>query len=1193
MSSTRAMFLPSVLVSPYNNTMAVNGTARSVSVGTYHHTILDYLSTIQALFAIDAPGFAVSLDVDTGKVTFSSSLNLTITFTDTDIRDMLGFSSTSYAGSKSHTSESAISHAFFPTWPVGYDSGWEDKINKVQQFNDNGVCRSKGVSVETTKDLEVQYTRSEKDSFHAFFRWCSRPYPIAYYPDKTDTSDYDRLLLHPNSTTLLASSQSGKLDMWYSERLKFFKHEGSFSLSGTANFFELLGQPIYNPGIYIRISGVPYIFVQETPHTDTLEWTTPANYTRSNLLSVKQHGIRGVSQKLDIEKGIVKLGSFDIQLQDDVAGTLRNLFARWKANGKVATLATEFSYGALATLVCNESVTSWSASGNLYVGCETMQYSSRAGSTFTISSRDAYSSVQTEGNITENGSYTPVEVSDWPRVWKGRILEVYVYARDMYGRAFDNAYFASGASAFTICYKGIIYDRPSTQDGITWTITANSLNELLNVRIGERMPRGYLMTTGALETAYMYQQKKIRYKGGADVSVSKAPWAAESGVDGGNPLFIVDENNNRLTFRLVSSDGTDEVYQATLYDSAKTDDIALGIYQWDCDDGSEKGLKQVIRETIYQEANGDFADLDQKDINVLKGEDGRCGIYVADSAGAVTFTLTLYNTEYSVLPLLGYFGDVYKSSDMTMWGYSFSIAWSDIAIPAYAITAKTRYIYFIPDENYPDWTLLNTYESVGYAIINDFEVVRFSAVAQVTTLPGGTNQNVWRLDCKDGRGAMGTSAQNIAIDEPVEIKWCMGWENEQFQTILLQVLASRKGDKTNYYSPETANDYDVLKRGGANIDTRLLDITSFELGAQIGVQSNLRNLLIQKSTKLLDLIKQDMLLSMSYLTTRFVGGLLKVSLREMGEYTPAIYTRTLGKDDYTIHRKPEWQRNSTTVINKIVLHTQYDPISDDWIGAVQEFFNDNSIAEYGKVKKVLTIKNMGVIESASNMFDLYADVAKQYFLKHGWKRRRLQMNVLPASLGLEVGDIVLVTCPWLPAADGGYLSADPFIIEQIKPVFYSLGKSEYGASLVLVELDPSSNFRQYNPTAKVKTYTASDAGYSNSPTLELEQNEYTDSNQEDILTSDKYGTIKDIDFFNNTVDFGIEVYNRGEGTYESATVIEVDIANDILVLSSALTMVPSATKCRIRNAQYGSASTKQKKYAYIVSTSTANPHVYS
>ena len=188
MSATRAAFLPAITVSPYNKSMTVNGTSRSLTVGTTYDTLRGLLDALKTLFSADAADFSVSLSPTTGLVVIASTGILSISFDDSDLRDILGYTSSSYAGDFDYTAESQPPYAFFPTLPIAYDSGWEDDITRIHSVNDDGIYATRHVASHATREIEIQYLRDERDRYHDLMRYLLRGLPVAYYADRTATS---------------------------------------------------------------------------------------------------------------------------------------------------------------------------------------------------------------------------------------------------------------------------------------------------------------------------------------------------------------------------------------------------------------------------------------------------------------------------------------------------------------------------------------------------------------------------------------------------------------------------------------------------------------------------------------------------------------------------------------------------------------------------------------------------------------------------------------------------------------------------------------------------------------------------------------------------------------------------------------------------------------------------------------------
>lgn len=169
MASDRLIMCRPIVIDSASNSVSVSGTAITLTSGTYAH--IGHLGKHFQTKVIAASGppddFVVSFS--SGKIVFSAGSAYTVTWTDTALRDYLGFSG-NLSSASTHTADYTSPNCWFPTraradngeWEVDHRAQWrgvEARSGNVSGLR-TGVTRySTTIDFDALPVAEVLYSR--------------------------------------------------------------------------------------------------------------------------------------------------------------------------------------------------------------------------------------------------------------------------------------------------------------------------------------------------------------------------------------------------------------------------------------------------------------------------------------------------------------------------------------------------------------------------------------------------------------------------------------------------------------------------------------------------------------------------------------------------------------------------------------------------------------------------------------------------------------------------------------------------------------------------------------------------------------------------------------------------------------------------------------------------------------------------
>ena len=223
------------------------------------------------------------------------------------------------------------------------------------------------------------------------------------------------------------------------------------------------GNPEMSLRFYVKIQGLPYIFVSGDVPTaqDGAVWSAPSGYTlQANSFDAED--VQDIGCNVSRIDGGASPASMLIRLIDDRSYTINDLFAWDKTSGNLANLEADFPHetGAGPWTLTVDDTSGFTSSGTLYLGRETVTYSSKTDTAFTVDARTQFDPVGHGDTVYRHNSNLPSAprvVADHPRVFIGRYVQVIAHWMHADGYALDAGF--DGANSFE-CFRGIIRELP-------------------------------------------------------------------------------------------------------------------------------------------------------------------------------------------------------------------------------------------------------------------------------------------------------------------------------------------------------------------------------------------------------------------------------------------------------------------------------------------------------------------------------------------------------------------------------------------------------------------------------------------------------------------------------------------------------------------------------------------------------------
>jgi len=219
--------------------------------------------------------------------------------------------------------------------------------------------------------------------------------------------------------------------------------------------------------LFVTIQGIPYAF-KEVPGISA---STIIGDTRTELSILKD--VEEEDRKLDYNKRAVLGGGLSFSLQDPRgSSSLQSLFApRLRRKTYINTNATTS-----ATTIVTDSTTALASAGTVYVGGETITYTSKTATDLQGCTRGAFGSIAQEHfTATETGAEYGASIFTQPPAWKGRRVNLYAVFLNEDGTANSN-------SQQVGCYS--IEQSPSYSEGAWHFQCGPIIDEYLSRKVG-------------------------------------------------------------------------------------------------------------------------------------------------------------------------------------------------------------------------------------------------------------------------------------------------------------------------------------------------------------------------------------------------------------------------------------------------------------------------------------------------------------------------------------------------------------------------------------------------------------------------------------------------------------------------------------------------------------------------------------
>lgn len=273
----------------------------------------------------------------------------------------------------------------------------------------------------------------------------------------------------------------------------------------------------YNRAFYFaHIEGFPYIWTSDENATDW--WTEPTGFTfRSGLMMLPDFSEFSYSKQLDIFEGIEDEDSVDITICDDILHTLFAVKQQETDANRGYLETNDIGAGLDPNLVVDRDITGApSGGGTIYLGNQTVTYTSKSGDTFSGVNRGRYAILDDDLEEVTWKPYTdwdeemniPLRVTTFPQRIEGRVLTIW----RCYRHVDTGVPLAKSQSVIRFRGKITAYGMMNTPNG--YDLHANSIITELNQDIMSRAPTanvdGYHISSGEIGKPQDDQLTEVR-----------------------------------------------------------------------------------------------------------------------------------------------------------------------------------------------------------------------------------------------------------------------------------------------------------------------------------------------------------------------------------------------------------------------------------------------------------------------------------------------------------------------------------------------------------------------------------------------------------------------------------------------------------------------------------------------------------
>lgn len=945
-----------------------------------------------------------------------------------------------------------------------------------------------------------------------------------------------------------------------------------------SDFSTAITNPDLHARFYLLIEGIGEIFLDgEIPiGAAGTAWAAPTAAGRTygllpGTLDVSG-GVIDVGPEIDRWTGLAEVGGMSIKLADNNQSDLLALFARNKADGNTCWLnaSVEWDTAADGSVITVDTTTGFDAAGLIYIGLETLYYSTTASTTFgtagTKATRSVFDLDDTGGELYGDRGYnhnnakasSPPVVTDYPTLWRGRRVSLVAFIVDADGYAYDSS-FDMGNDYSREIWRGVVRQPPRPMDDWSrWELACEDIGAVLHTEVGHSgtLPRGVL----------------LRFPGGAQANID-GHVKESNGVDGNgepvfpitadDPMFYLDDSTRFLSMVV------HEFANASTWNAHDPSDV----YTYRAHNDSRIQLvsspTMATKQQLVDQFDGntavDFIAEGLSELRMWLAPDGASfKIGCSNSHSTKHFKVYLYMDEPgSVGKLTGHTGDLALAVPSHPGGAAG--AQEDYV----SSTIERAFAYIHPDSLAVPFFLKDSETgqiaapSAGFANIGGVEIVEYGSITALDSVATGLKQlNVTR------RGAMGTMRREHrptmtdgwqAASDLIEIKFGHGVDAANPIEAILQ-LAVSTGNAAHHSA------YDVLAEGvGAQINPLHFDMAQMQGAADLlgGRSADVSLFMGSETHKLHELAAAWLAPFGLYLAGRpNDDDEYRIQCLEASAPLLAESTIALGTSQLSISHPGAWKDGSYRIITEVELHYGWDNLEGKHIeGAVLNIHSNQPTGERHK----LTWKPVGLSLTAIDaetyglqwVLEILARYSKAYDLfevvcdRTGWN--------------INTGDVISLTMPSVPTTTGvrGHTAKAAKVL-QAEHIYYDPSGSLGSKLLVVVEDEQRTS--SYSPAATVASYAAG------TPSITLDATSVWTATGE-----------TQADHFDNG-DVVTVVKTRGDWANTAERTLSAKSGN-VFTLDSTLPWAITANTIIVA-ADYTTAQASQLKHVYIASTAT-------
>lgn len=886
---------------------------------------------------------------------------------------------------------------------------------------------------------------------------------------------------------------------------------------------------------YCFIQGLPYIWCSgETPIAQDGTPFTSLTYTiLPNTLDASD--IQDIGCNISRLKGSASPASMLIRLIEDRAYTNGGIFAWDKQTGAIANLADDFPYktGSGPWTMTVDSTSGFASSGTLYLGRETMTYTSKTATTFNVTARTLYDPVGYGDTVYRHNSNLPSAprvVADHPRNFIGRYVQVYAHWVTADGYAVDE--FFLGDSSFE-CFRGFIRELP--RPGADWSsveFEIEAIDSLLRTSVGAELRQGKLSVEPLVKWAAGDSNTKIN----------------------SGKFFLVTASTRKFHIIVRNTSGT------VVLDAAG--DNAIDIIEGTATPAVPPVAKIYTEEQLFAAFFVNVNAVLQSTLPNLQIQLGHTFSMGGYEYRGVHST-TVYEIEIhhdapnSVCSMLGFKG---TSSSVTNGSFFvFASVGVDDAFGAYVSSSATT----IPFMYVEDGDILTDMAPAqpGYAVIGDDDTAEIVSYGSISSIASEVASGLYAMN-DVRRGLMGTTARTHAFtfaddqgnDESADIRFGIGFESGSFLLSILQLAQSTGDGDHGVYdlqpvhvgSPQAPGHFDESSFLDAYYDMTPTEQTiSYFLSKPEPLSNLCRDWMTPPGRFIFPRIDAD--------------GQYTIGVGRTKPAIPSQSVLSLGTSQLHWSDPAAYQRGSTDIVTGVTVYPSWNFAEESSRDDVKvSVINLDAEAEYGH-RNVVEWNLRGYSIGPGQALDLTKNWASQLAQRHGRGKVVLELTAGRQAWWANIGDTVELSVPDIPTPDGERGLVTRYgVIENIVKVYSG---AEPGAIMrVVVEHSRfTDSFRPYAPSAKVVSKSGSD--------IVLAANEYT-----------QVGS--DVDHFE--VGDKVVIHNEGDySTRESKTITA--ISGNTVTLNSAVSLTVGSFTAMDYD-EYAIATSGQRADAAFISS---------